>query len=51
MKVTRDDILRVAQTYLHPEGMDILAVGHAEEIQLALEAFGEVHELQLDPVE
>ena len=51
MKVTRADILRVAQTYLHPENMHILAVGHAEEIQSALEAFGKVHELQLDPVE
>lgn len=51
MQVNREDILRVAQTYLHPDSMGILAVGPAEEIQAALAAFGEVQELQLDPVE
>lgn len=51
MKVTKADVLRVAQKYLHPESMIILAVGKREEIQEPLASFGTVQEFELDPVE
>ena len=51
MKVTKEDVLRVATTYLHPEQMVILAVGNREEIQSALSDFGQVQEIVLEPVE
>ncbi len=35
MKVTTEDVLRVANTYLHPDQMVILAVGNREDIQEA----------------
>ncbi len=51
MNVTKADVLRVAQTYLHPKQMKILAVGNREAIHDALSHFGEVQEFELDPVE
>ncbi len=51
MNVTKADVLRVAQTYLKPDQMKILAVGNREAIQEALSPFGEVQEFELDPVE
>lgn len=51
MTVTKEDVLRVANTYLHPEQTIILAVGNREEIQDDLLAFGQVHEIELEPVE
>ena len=51
MKVTTEDVLRVADTYLHPEQMIILAVGNRAEIQDALSDFGQVQEIVLEPVE
>jgi zinc protease len=51
MNVTKADVLRVAKSYLHPDGMIILAVGNAKEIQEPLATFGQVHEIALDPVE
>ncbi len=51
MNVTVADIQHAAQTYLHPDGMTILAVGAADGIRPALTNFGDVQELSLDPVE
>ena len=51
MKVTKADVLRVAQTYLHPDDIKILTVGKGEEIEEALRAFGQVQEFTLEPVE
>jgi predicted Zn-dependent peptidase len=51
MQVTSADVLRVAQKYLHPEKIIILAVGNQEEIQPQLATFGQVQEFELDPVE
>jgi predicted Zn-dependent peptidase len=51
MKVTKADVQRVAQSYLHPGKMKILAVGRGTEIKDALTTFGEVREFELDPVE
>ena len=51
MTVTKDDVQRVANTYLHPDKMKILAVGRSSEIKEALASFGEVLEFVLDPVE
>ncbi len=51
MKVTTEDVLRVANTYLHPDQMVILAVGNREDIQEALSDFSHVREIVLEPVE
>jgi hypothetical protein len=58
-KVTPDDVLRVAQKYLHPDHLVILAVGDAKAItaggydkakDLKFDAFGPVKRLPLrDP--
>ncbi len=46
-RVTREDILRVARKYLHPEQMVILAVG--DETKFSLAAFGPVQPIVLSP--
>ena len=51
MAVTKDDVLRVAKTYLHPAQTIILAVGNREDIQENLRAFGQVQDIELEPVE
>jgi zinc protease len=51
MAVTSADVLRVAQTYLHPEQMTILAVGNASEVQPQLATLGAVQAITLEPVE
>ena len=48
-KVTADDILRVAQTHLHPDRMVILAVGDPRTFDRPLSAFGPITELPLTP--
>lgn len=40
--VTKDDVLEVANTYIHPEDFIIVVVGDASEIQAQLETLGEV---------
>jgi zinc protease len=50
MQVTSTDIYRVAQTYLHPKKMTILAVGDGESIGSALSTFGQGQNIVLDPV-
>ncbi len=51
MKVTQADVLRAAQTYLHPDKMKILAVGSRDQIEAALATFGAVQPIELEPVE
>ena len=48
-KVTADDILRVAQTHLHPDQMVILAVGDPAKFDQPLSTFGPITELPLTP--
>ena len=47
-KVTSDDILRVAQKYLHPEAMTIMVVGDETKFDQPLSTFGEVQEIKLE---
>jgi zinc protease len=48
MKLTKEDLLRVAREQLHPERLKILAVGPSDTARV-LAGFGEVKEIQLDP--
>ncbi len=47
-KVSRDDVLRVARKYLHPEALTIMVVGDENKFDLPLSTFGEVREIQLE---
>ena len=47
MKLTKDDLLRVARAHLHPDRLKILAVGSADAARV-LAAFGETKEIRLD---
>jgi len=47
-KVSRDDILRVAKKYLHPEAMTILVVGDDSKFDQPLSVLGEVREIKLE---
>ena len=49
VKLTKDDILRVAQKHLHPDRLRLLAVGSGETLQKVLASFGEVKEIKLAP--
>jgi len=46
-KVTKEDILRVAQKHLLPEKLSILAVGKGAEFDKPLSTFGEVHTIDI----
>ena len=46
-KVTQADILRVAKKHLHPDQMQILTVGPAQDFQEALSALGPVNEIDI----
>jgi zinc protease len=45
--VTREDVLRVARTYLHPEKMILVVVGDDKKFDKPLSVFGEVSEIKL----
>jgi len=47
MKLTKEDLLRIARGHLHPDRLKILAVGSADAARV-LEAFGDVKEIRLD---
>ncbi len=47
-KVTKEDILRVARQYLHPDGLVILAVGRQEEFESPLSVLGKVQVIPLE---
>ncbi len=49
VKVTKDDILRVAKTYLHPDRLVILVVGDEARFDRSLATMGKVVQLQLKP--
>lgn len=49
VKLTKEDLLRVAQTHLHPERMNVLAVGSPAALSKALAGFGDVKEIKLPP--
>jgi len=46
--VSKDDVLDIANSYIHPEDFIIVVVGDAGEIQEQLEALGEVTLLEVD---
>jgi zinc protease len=45
--VTRDDVLRAARKYLHPEKMILVVVGDRKKFDKPLSIFGEVSEIKL----
>lgn len=45
--VTKEDVLRVAQKYLNPDGLKILAVGNPEKFDEPLSVLGEVKEIDI----
>lgn len=45
--VTKEDVQRVAQQYLHPDEATFLVVGRAEGFDRPLSTFGEVHTMEL----
>lgn len=47
-KVTREDVLRVAKKYLHPDRMFIVVAGDPKSFDKPLTLFGQVRELQLN---
>jgi zinc protease len=47
-RVSRDDVLRVAKKYLHPESMTILVVGDDKKFDQPLSTLGEVREITLE---
>ncbi len=49
-KVTRDDILRVARTYLHPEAMAILLVGKSSSFEKSFKDLGTVNLVKLTEI-
>jgi predicted Zn-dependent peptidase len=49
VKVTKEDLLRVARTHLHPDRLRILAVGPPDALPQVLNGFGEVKEIKLPP--
>jgi predicted Zn-dependent peptidase len=48
-KVTKEDILRVARRYLHPDQLVIFVVGDEERFDKPLSTFGKVSPVQLAP--
>ena len=47
-RVTREDVLRVAKKYLHPDAMKLVVVGDDKKFDKPLSAFGTVREITLD---
>src|SRR5512138_252148 len=46
--VTKEDVLRVARKYLHPEAMTLVVVGDEKRFDKPLSTFGEVREIVLE---
>jgi len=49
VKLTKEDLLRVARKHLHPDRVTILAVGKDDDIEKPLSTFGQVRHLTLKP--
>lgn len=49
VRLTKDDVLRVAQRVLDPTRLHILAVGSPQGLSKALSGFGDVREIKLPP--
>ncbi|MCY4553233.1 MAG: insulinase family protein [Candidatus Poribacteria bacterium] len=47
-KVTAEDVQAVAQKYLHPDALTIVAVGNKENFDRPLDEFGEVSEIEIE---
>jgi zinc protease len=47
-RVTRDDVLRVARKYLHPDKMVLVVVGNDKKFDKPLTTFGPVREIKLE---
>jgi predicted Zn-dependent peptidase len=47
-KVTKEDILRVAKKYLHPDAMILMVVGDDKKFDQPLSTFGTVREIKLE---
>ena len=47
-KVTKEDVLRVAQKYLHPEEMVLMVVGNEKQFDKPLATLGPVREIKLE---
>ncbi|AJE04015.1 M16 family metallopeptidase [Geobacter pickeringii] len=47
-RVTKDDVLRVARRYLHPDGMVTVVVGDEKKFDRPLATFGTVEEITLE---
>lgn len=48
VKLTKEDLLRVSRTHLHPDQLKIFAVGSPERLPKALGRIGEIKEVQLE---
>jgi predicted Zn-dependent peptidase len=46
--VTREDVLRVARQYLHPDAMVLMVVGDPKKLDQPLTTFGPMQELNLE---
>jgi predicted Zn-dependent peptidase len=49
VKLTKEDLLRVARKHLHPDRVVILAVGKDDDFEQPLSTFGQVRHLTLKP--
>ena len=49
VKLTKEDLQRVARAQVHPDWLRILAVGPSQSLATVLSAFGEVEEIKLPP--
>ncbi|RMH69873.1 MAG: insulinase family protein [Gemmatimonadetes bacterium] len=49
VRVTAQDVQRVAETYLHPENLKILVVGDAEQLMVSLQPVGTPRLIHLNP--
>ena len=46
--LTVEDVRKVAEEYLHPDGLAILVVGNADDFEQPLSTFGDVIEIELE---
>jgi predicted Zn-dependent peptidase len=47
-RVTREDVLRVSRTYLHPDALTVMVVGDEKKFDQPLDRFGPVREIPLE---